>query len=117
MIPLLEAKSLSKTFDTAHSSVSAVGNISFTVAAGEFLCIVGPSGCGKTTILQLLAGLLPPTEGQVLLAGQPLTEPPPEISVVFQKPDLMPWRTVSDNVILPLQILAMVFDQDQDAEE
>ena len=68
---------------------------------------MGPSGCGKTTILQLLAGLLPPTEGQVLLAGQPLREPPPEISVVFQKPDLMPWRTVSDNVILPLQILAI----------
>jgi len=107
MIPLLQAKSLSKTYDTAHGSVPAVRNISFKVAAGEFLCIVGPSGCGKTTILHLLGGLIPPTEGQVLLAGHPLSEPPPEISVVFQNPNLMPWRTVSDNVILPLQILAM----------
>lgn len=117
MIPLLQAKSLSKTFDTAHGSVPAVSNISFRVAAGEFLCIVGPSGCGKTTILQLLGGLIPPTQGQVLLAGQPLTEPPPEISVVFQSPNLMPWRTVSDNVILPLQILATPIAEAQKRSE
>ena len=74
------------------------------MAAGEFLCIVGPSGCGKTTLLQLLSGLQPPTAGQVWVAGRPLLEPPPEISVVFQKPNLMPWRTVLDNVLLPLQV-------------
>ena len=82
----------------------AVENINFSVGQGEFLCIAGPSGCGKTTLLQLIAGLLRPSAGQVLLAGQPLTEPPPEIGIVFQKPNLMPWRSVLDNVILPLQI-------------
>ncbi|MBI1881577.1 MAG: ABC transporter ATP-binding protein [Chloroflexi bacterium] len=103
--PILQAESLYKAFDnTNNGDLLAVANISFTVSPGEFLCIVGPSGCGKTTLLQLLAGLLPPTKGQVRLAGAPLTKPQPEISIVFQKPDLMPWRTVWDNVLLPLQI-------------
>ncbi len=103
---ILEARALSKIFDTAQGDLLAVADISFAVAPGEFLCIVGPSGCGKTTILELLAGLLPPTKGQVLLAGNPLVKPPPEIGIVFQKPNLMPWRTVIDNAILPLQIQA-----------
>ena len=106
MTPLLQAEALSKVFVTAYGEIPAVEDLSLSVAPGEFLCIVGPSGCGKTTILQLLAGLLPPTEGHVLLAGTPLAAPPPEIGIVFQKPNLMPWRTVINNVILPLQIQA-----------
>lgn len=102
--PLLQAKSLHKAFETSNGDLVAIANITFAVAAGEFLCIVGPSGCGKTTLLQLLAGLLPATGGEVLLAGIPLSDPHPEISIVFQKPNLMPWRTVLDNVLLPLQI-------------
>lgn len=105
MVPILQADSLSKTFEGASNShLLAIANISFSVLPGEFLCIVGPSGSGKTTLLQLLAGLMPPTRGQVQLAGMPLTKPQPEISIVFQKPSLMPWRTVLDNVLLPLQI-------------
>jgi NitT/TauT family transport system ATP-binding protein len=106
--PILQAESLYKTFDsTNNGDLLAIANITFSVSAGEFLCIVGPSGCGKTTLLQLLAGLLAPTRGQVRLAGVPLTKPQPQISIVFQKPDLMPWRTVIDNVLLPLQIQAV----------
>jgi NitT/TauT family transport system ATP-binding protein len=102
---ILEARSLSKTFETPKGEmVQAVAHINFSVSPGEFLCIVGPSGCGKTTLLQLLGGLIQPTTGQVLLDGRPLTAPPPDISMVFQKPSLMPWRTVADNVLLPLQI-------------
>jgi len=102
--PILQVESLCKTFENAQGSLLAVANISFTVSTGEFLCIVGPSGCGKTTLLQLLAGLLPPTRGRILLTGELLSEPHPAISIVFQKPNLMPWRTVLDNVLLPLQI-------------
>jgi NitT/TauT family transport system ATP-binding protein len=105
MVPILQAESLSKAFEgTNNSHLLAIAHISFSVLPGEFLCIVGPSGSGKTTLLQLLAGLMPPTKGQVQLAGIPLTKPQPEISIVFQKPSLMPWRTMLDNVLLPLQI-------------
>lgn len=110
-IPILQAESLYKTFDTANGDLLTVANINFAVSPGEFLCIVGPSGCGKTTLLQLLAGLLPATKGRVLLKGAPLSEPHPEISIVFQKPNLMPWRTVLDNVLLPLQIHAIPADE------
>ncbi|MEW5961626.1 MAG: ABC transporter ATP-binding protein [Chloroflexota bacterium] len=102
--PILAAESLYKKYETVNGGLLAVANINFTVSAGEFLCIVGPSGCGKTTLLQLLGGLLPPTTGQVRLAGVPLLEPHPEIGIVFQKPNLLPWRTVLDNVLLPLKI-------------
>lgn len=102
---ILEAHSLSKSFETPKGeTILAVAHISLSVSPGEFLCIVGPSGCGKTTLLQLLGGLIQPTTGSVLLDGQPLTAPPPAISMVFQKPNLMPWRTVADNILLPLQI-------------
>ncbi|GIK41949.1 MAG: ABC transporter ATP-binding protein [Chloroflexota bacterium] len=101
----MQVESLGKTFEGANNStLLAIANISFTVSPGEFLAIVGPSGSGKTTLLQLLAGLMPPTKGQVRLDGVPLTKPQPEIAIVFQKPNLMPWRTVLDNVLLPLQI-------------
>ncbi|MCK6624423.1 MAG: ABC transporter ATP-binding protein [Anaerolineae bacterium] len=107
MQPLLQVESLYKTFDSPNNGqLLAIAHISFSVLPGEFLCIVGPSGSGKTTLLQILAGLLPPTKGQVWLAGALLTQPRPEISIVFQKPNLMPWRTVLDNVLLPLQIQA-----------
>ena len=102
--PILQAKSLYKTFDAVNGGLLAVANINLSVLPGEFLCVVGPSGCGKTTLLQMLGGLLPATSGQILWAGVPLTEPHPEIGIVFQKPNLMPWRTVLENLLLPLQI-------------
>jgi NitT/TauT family transport system ATP-binding protein len=105
MTPILHAQSLGKIFKTANNdNLIAVAHINLVVSPGEFLVIVGPSGCGKTTLLQLLAGLLPPSQGQIWLEDEPLTQPHPAISIVFQKPNLMPWRTVLDNVILPLQL-------------
>jgi len=101
---ILEAIHLSKEYTTRHGSLSAIEDVSFEVAEGEFLCIVGPSGCGKTTLLRLLAGLELPDQGQVRLHGQPVVGPRQEIGFVFQKANLMPWRTVMDNVLLPLQI-------------
>lgn len=107
-LPILQVESLTKAFQNDQKGqILAVANISFAVRIGEFLGIVGPSGCGKTTLLHLLAGLLPPTKGQIWVAGQPLTQPHPEIGVVFQKPNLMPWRTVLDNILLPLQVQAI----------
>jgi NitT/TauT family transport system ATP-binding protein len=106
--PVLTALNLYKHYQPRQGGVlAAIADISFTVSAGEFVCLVGPSGCGKTTLLRVLAGLLMPDSGQVYLHDQPLQGPRREIGVVFQKANLMPWRTVLDNVRLPLQIRHM----------
>ena len=107
MTTILEAVHLSKQFVSYQGTLSAIEDVSFEVAQGEFVCVVGPSGCGKSTLLRLLAGLLLPDRGQVCLYGQPLTGPRRELGIVFQKASLMPWRTVFDNVLLPLQVLRM----------
>jgi len=104
---ILKAIHLSKQYTTRQGSLSAIEDVSFEVAEGEFLCIVGPSGCGKTTLLQLLAGLVLPDQGEVCLHRKPVEGPCQEIGFVFQKANLMPWRTVLDNVLLPLQIHRM----------
>jgi NitT/TauT family transport system ATP-binding protein len=100
----LQAIHLYKGYSTRQGNIFVIEDISFAVEPGEFLCIVGPSGCGKSTILRLLAGLLLPDRGQVYLHNQPLSGPSRSIGLVFQKANLMPWRTVSENVMLPLQV-------------
>ena len=83
----------------------ALRSITFSIAAGEFVCVVGPSGCGKTTLLKCIAGLLRPSSGEVIVDGRPVTEPPEKMALVFQEYNrsLMPWMTVRNNVLLPLR--------------
>jgi NitT/TauT family transport system ATP-binding protein len=100
---LIVARGLSKTYVTASGSVTALKNLSFEVRDGEFVSVIGQSGCGKSTLLKVLAGLLPYTAGTVALNGKPLRGPTPEAAVVFQSPVLLPWRTVMDNVLLPIE--------------
>jgi NitT/TauT family transport system ATP-binding protein len=83
--------------------VTALKNLDFEIFDGEFVSVVGQSGCGKSTLLKLLAGLLPATAGMVELNGGPLCGPSREAAVVFQSPVLLPWRTVLDNVLLPIE--------------
>ena len=93
-------KNLSKTyFDPyAGAHVTAVHDVSLEVQQGEFVSIVGPSGCGKTTILNMIAGFIPASGGEILLDGRAVDGPGPERGVVFQSFALFPWKTVLDNV-------------------
>ena len=102
--PVLSAEHLSHTFTDREGRVQALQDVSFQVARQEFVCLVGPSGSGKSTLLRLLAGLLMPTQGQVIFEGERLTGPREGMGLVFQKANLMPWRTVLANVMLPLEL-------------
>jgi NitT/TauT family transport system ATP-binding protein len=101
---ILAARNLSMTFPNGNGGLCALRDVQFTVCRQEFVCVVGPSGCGKTTLLRLLAGLLHPTEGEVIFEGEPLIRPRRRIGFVFQDANLMPWRTVLSNIFLPLEL-------------
>jgi NitT/TauT family transport system ATP-binding protein len=102
---LLTVSNLKKVYEASTGSVEAIADISFTMSAGELVCIVGPSGCGKTTLLKCIAGLLKPTAGEVMLDGAVVTSPPAGMALVFQEygRSLYPWLTVRGNVELPLK--------------
>lgn len=82
----------------------ALSDINLSVAKGEFISIVGPSGCGKTTLLKILAGLVSRSSGDVTLAGHPIDGPSKDIGMVFQAATLLPWRTIFENVMVPVDI-------------
>jgi len=105
--PILVAEQLQMTYTAPDLSLEALAEADMAVMPHEFVCIIGPSGCGKSTLLRLLGGLVRPTAGRVLYRGQPLGRPCSTIGMVFQQPTLMPWRTVIQNVALPLQILGV----------
>jgi NitT/TauT family transport system ATP-binding protein len=102
---VLDIKGISKTYGSGPKATHAIGDVSFTVLDGEFVCVVGPSGCGKTTLLKCIAGLLEPTRGEVALRGRRVQGPPDELALVFQEysRSLMPWSSVRNNVLLPLR--------------
>ena len=102
---MLEIRSLGKVYGSGERATHAIGNVSFSVAEREFVCVVGPSGCGKTTLLKCASGLMRPTQGEILLRGRRVTSPPEEMALVFQEysRSLMPWTSVRNNVLLPLR--------------
>ena len=102
--PTLIVQDLSAVFSDGNSGLQALEGITFSVSAHQFLCVLGPSGSGKSTLLRILAGLLPPTQGEVFFNGECLAGPRRGVGFVFQKSNLMPWRTVLENIILPLEL-------------
>jgi NitT/TauT family transport system ATP-binding protein len=104
---VLSLNNISKRFFARDRVVRAIEGISLDIATGEFVTMVGPSGCGKSTILNILSGLMPPTEGTVTIEGKPIRGVTREIGYVTQQHNLMPWRTLIDNVSFPLQVAGM----------
>ena len=101
--PLIVAHGLCKTYAAGDNSTVALKELDFTIYDSEFVSVVGQSGCGKSTLLKILAGLLPFSAGTLELNGVPLRGPSKEAAVVFQSPVLLPWRTVLENVLLPIE--------------
>ena len=100
--PVYEIERLTKTY--ARNSLTALTDVNLTLRKGEFVSVIGSSGCGKSTLLKIMAGLLPPTKGRVVLEGQPVMGPRPDIGMMFQQATLLPWKTTVENILLPIEI-------------
>jgi NitT/TauT family transport system ATP-binding protein len=100
---VIELDRVSQTFGT----VDALQGIDLEVGEHEFVAVIGRSGCGKSTLLRLIAGLLTPSEGRISVAGEEVTKPRRDVSVMFQRPALLPWRSVLANVLLPIEIFGL----------
>jgi NitT/TauT family transport system ATP-binding protein len=105
--PAIKVAGLSKTYTTRRGPVEAVREADFEVKQGEFVALVGPSGCGKSTILQIVAGLIPYNQGSVHVAGTDAKAGRREVGIMFQAAVLLPWRTVLENVLLPMELFGL----------
>jgi NitT/TauT family transport system ATP-binding protein len=102
--PKLRVKNATKAYNTRSGELVAIDRCSLDVKAGEIVSIVGPSGCGKTTLLWSMSGLHKLSSGEVLLDGKPVNGPNPEIGIVFQDANLLPWRNLDANINFPFEI-------------
>lgn len=106
--PLVRVRGLNKSYGTKKGDMTiALKDVDLDIGEGEFIALVGPSGCGKTTLLKTLAGLEFGHEGEVSLDGHSVVKSSPEIGVVFQEPTLLPWRTVLENILLPVELMRL----------
>jgi NitT/TauT family transport system ATP-binding protein len=106
-VTAISLKGISHTFETRGKKLRALEGIDLEIGANEFVTLVGRSGCGKSTLLRLMAGLLRPSRGAVEIGGRPVTRPRQDVSLMFQRSALLPWRTVIENVMLPVDILRL----------
>ena len=102
----IDVKGLSKSFQLGGATIDAVRDVSFGVGRSEFVALLGPSGCGKSTILNMIATLVKPTGGEIVIDGKPVVagKATPDVGYVFQRDTLFPWRTVADNIGYGLQL-------------
>jgi NitT/TauT family transport system ATP-binding protein len=101
----IELSDVSVTFGRGERAVPALAKTTLRISDGEFVALVGPSGCGKSTILRLVAGLVRPTTGVVILGGREVAAKALRIGMAFQNPTMLPWLTIEQNIMLPLKIV------------
>jgi NitT/TauT family transport system ATP-binding protein len=101
--PSIRFDAVGQVFDTDHGPLEALRDVNFTMGRHEFVAVLGPSGCGKSTLLRIIAGLISPTSGVCEVFGKKVNEPRDDIGIVFQKPTLLPWASVEDNVVFPIR--------------
>ncbi|GAA4688231.1 ABC transporter ATP-binding protein [Phytohabitans rumicis] len=101
---MIRLAGVSQTFQARSGAVEALRNINLTVSEGEFVAVIGRSGCGKSTLLRLVAGLIAPSSGEVSVGETRVTKPRKDVAMMFQRPALLPWRSVLDNVLLPVEM-------------
>src|SRR5690554_2492199 len=106
MTNLIEIKGVTHAYRTAAGPLPVLRDLNRAIPEGEYCAVVGPSGCGKSTLTRLIAGLMFPDKGEVWLHGERVTSPRKTVGMAFQNPVLLEWRTILDNVILPLEIVA-----------
>jgi NitT/TauT family transport system ATP-binding protein len=102
---------LSEVFPNGNGGLRALQDVTFSVCPEEFVCVLGPSGAGKSTLLRVLAGLLPPTQGEVIYSFPEEAGEKPRIGLVFQQANLMPWRSALENITLPLELQGITGDE------
>jgi NitT/TauT family transport system ATP-binding protein len=100
----IRIQNVSKTYLSKDAKVQSLRPLSFSINDGEFISVVGPSGCGKSTLLKMIAGLLPPTTGEIFIDGKQIVKPHGSAGIVFQAALLLPWRSILENVMLPIQL-------------
>jgi len=100
----IEIKNVTKCYETKKGLYKALDTVNISIEKNEFICVIGPSGCGKTTLLNMIAGLLPPTTGEIKVQNELVTGPGKGKGVVFQQYALYPWLTVMDNVAFGLRL-------------
>jgi len=105
--PFISIRNLRKIYPSQTGEVCALQDVTFDVYRGEFITLVGPSGCGKTTLLKIISGLLTKTDGELTFTSEGDFDPRRQVGMVFQKPVLLKWRSIVDNVLLPVEILRM----------
>jgi NitT/TauT family transport system ATP-binding protein len=103
----IAVSSVSKVFPTDTAAIEALRDVNVDIQPGQFVSFVGPSGCGKSTLLKLIGGLIEPSSGRISVGGREVAGPRRDIGVMFQTPVLFPWRTVLENVLLPIEVFGL----------